>query len=69
MNKRVRRTIEYYGPEEQVDYLLARGIGPDGFTAGHVRITEINIENVVPAGDDPVPYVRDSQYGNALKHN
>lgn len=68
MNRRVRRTIEYNGPDDQVQYLLAHTIGPAGFTAGHVRITEVGVEEMLPE-QAAVAFIRDSRYGGNLKEN
>jgi hypothetical protein len=68
MNRRIRRTVEYNGPDEQVQYLLAHTIGPRGFTAGHVRITEVGIEEMLPE-QAMVAFVRDGRHGGNLKEN
>ncbi len=60
-NKRVLRTIEYFGPADQVDFLLSMAIGERGFTVGNVRISEM-LATEVPANGAAVDYIRDSRY-------
>lgn len=67
--KRVIRTIQYVGPDEQVDFLLARVVGPAGFTAGHVRITELDVNEQNNDGEILRAFVRDERYGSHLKEN
>lgn len=68
MNRRIRRTIEYNGPVEQIQFMLAHAIGPGGFTAGHVRITEVGIEEMLPE-QAIVAFIRDGRHGGQLKEN